>query len=114
MMIVNGRTGFESRARFSGREILLGGWPGTTDLTRAAACSTVGPGAALAGSLVRFLGRGKRAVIDGAVHRGKELIAGYWVIQVHVPRRGIEWAKRPLRAPIQTRRRSRGRLRRLF
>ena len=42
---------------------------------------------------VRF-GGGKRTVIDGPFTEAKELIAGYWVIQVKSKEEAIEWAKR--------------------
>lgn len=45
------------------------------------------------GARVRFSG-GKRAVIDGPFTETKELIAGYWVIQVKSREEAIEWAKR--------------------
>ena len=46
-----------------------------------------------AGARVRFAG-GKRTVIDGPFTESKELIAGYWVIQVKSREEAIEWAKR--------------------
>src|SRR5215471_11141733 len=46
-----------------------------------------------AGARVRF-GGGKRTVIDGPFAETKELIAGYWVIQVKSKDEAIEWAKR--------------------
>src|SRR6266513_2287414 len=45
------------------------------------------------GFLVRFAG-GKRTVIDGPFTETKELIAGYWLIQVKSREEAIEWAKR--------------------
>ena len=45
------------------------------------------------GARVRFSG-GKRAVIDGPFGETKELIAGYWLIQVKSRGEAIEWAKR--------------------
>jgi hypothetical protein len=45
------------------------------------------------GARVRFSG-GKRTVIDGPFTETKELIAGYWVIQVKSREEAIEWAKR--------------------
>jgi len=45
------------------------------------------------GARVRFSG-GKRAVIDGPFSETKELIAGYWLIQVKSKEEAIEWAKR--------------------
>jgi hypothetical protein len=46
-----------------------------------------------AGARVRFAA-GKRTVIDGPFTETKELVAGYWVIQVKSKEEAIEWAKR--------------------
>jgi hypothetical protein len=46
-----------------------------------------------AGVRVRF-GGGKRTVIDGPFAETKELIAGYWIIQVKSREEAVEWAKR--------------------
>ena len=45
------------------------------------------------GARVRFSG-GKRTVIDGPFAETKELIAGYWLIQVKSREEAIEWATR--------------------
>jgi hypothetical protein len=45
------------------------------------------------GARVRFSG-GKRTVIDGPFTEAKELVAGYWVIQVKSKEEAIEWARR--------------------
>jgi hypothetical protein len=45
------------------------------------------------GARVRFSG-GKRTVIDGPFTETKELIAGYWLIQVKSLDEAIEWARR--------------------
>src|SRR2546421_561506 len=45
------------------------------------------------GARVKFSG-GKRTVIDGPFTEAKELIAGYWLIQVKSREEAIEWAKR--------------------
>jgi PhnB protein len=45
------------------------------------------------GALVKFSG-GKPQVIDGPFAETKELIAGYWLIQVRSKEEAIEWAKR--------------------
>jgi hypothetical protein len=37
---------------------------------------------------------GKRTVIDGPFAESKELIAGYWILQVKSMEEAIEWAKR--------------------
>jgi hypothetical protein len=46
------------------------------------------------GARVRFGGGGKRTVIEGPFTEAKELIAGYWTIQVKSKEEAIEWAKR--------------------
>ena len=46
------------------------------------------------GSRVRFSAGGKRTVIDGPFTESKELIAGYWLIQVKSKEEAIAWAKR--------------------
>jgi len=43
---------------------------------------------------IRFSAGGKRTVIDGPFTEAKELVAGYWLIQVKSPEEAIEWAKR--------------------
>jgi hypothetical protein len=45
------------------------------------------------GARVKF-SSGKRTVIDGPFTEAKELIAGYWIIQVKSREEAIEWAKR--------------------
>src|SRR2546426_1082700 len=45
------------------------------------------------GARIKFAG-GKRAVVDGPFAETKELIAGYWIIQVKTREEAIEWAKR--------------------
>jgi hypothetical protein len=45
------------------------------------------------GARVRFSGD-KRTVIDGPFAETKELIAGYWIIQVKSKQEAIEWIKR--------------------
>ena len=45
------------------------------------------------GARIRFSG-GKRTVIDGPFPETKELIAGYWIINVKSKAEAIEWAKR--------------------
>jgi hypothetical protein len=46
-----------------------------------------------AGARVKFSGD-KRTVVDGPFAESKELIAGYWIIQVKSKQEAIEWAKR--------------------
>jgi hypothetical protein len=45
------------------------------------------------GFRVKFSG-GKRTIVDGPFTETKELIAGYWVIQVKSREEALEWAKR--------------------
>ncbi len=45
------------------------------------------------GARVRYAGT-KRTVIDGPFTEAKELIAGYWLIQVKSKEEALEWAKR--------------------
>ncbi|HEX2088320.1 MAG TPA: YciI family protein, partial [Actinomycetota bacterium] len=45
------------------------------------------------GKRVRF-GGGKRTVIDGPFAESKEIVAGYWLLQVKSFDEAIEWAKR--------------------
>lgn len=45
------------------------------------------------GARVRFSGA-RRTVIDGPFTEAKELIAGFWLIQVKSKEEAIEWAKR--------------------
>ncbi|MFL5103426.1 MAG: YciI family protein [Xanthobacteraceae bacterium] len=45
------------------------------------------------GARIKFSG-GKRSVIDGPFAETKELIAGYWLIQVKSKEEAIEWARR--------------------
>ena len=45
------------------------------------------------GKRVKFSG-GKRTVIDGPFAQPKELIAGYWILQVKSMDEAVEWAER--------------------
>ncbi len=45
------------------------------------------------GARIRYSG-GKRTVVDGPFAETKELIAGYWLIQVNSRQEAIAWAKR--------------------
>jgi hypothetical protein len=45
------------------------------------------------GARIQYSGS-KRTVIDGPFAEAKELIAGYWIIQVKSKEEAIEWAKR--------------------
>ena len=54
------------------------------------------------GKRVRF-GGGKRTVIDGPFAESKEIVAGYWLLQVKSMDEAIEWAKRiPFDADAET------------
>jgi hypothetical protein len=46
------------------------------------------------GARVRFATGGKTTVIDGPFTESKELVGGYWLIQVKSLEEAIEWAKR--------------------
>ena len=46
------------------------------------------------GARIKFFPGGKRTVVDGPFAEIKELIAGYWLIQVKSKEEAIEWAKR--------------------
>ncbi|CAN5718817.1 YciI family protein [soil metagenome] len=45
------------------------------------------------GATLRFSGA-KRTVLDGPFSESKELIGGYWIIQVRSKEEAMEWAKR--------------------
>ncbi len=45
------------------------------------------------GARVRFSGN-KRTVVDGPFAETKELIAGFWILQVRSKEEALEWAKR--------------------
>jgi hypothetical protein len=45
------------------------------------------------GRRVRFSG-GNRAVIDGPFPESKQLVAGYWILQVQSMEEAVEWAER--------------------
>ena len=46
------------------------------------------------GARIRFSTGGKKTVTDGPFTESKELIAGYWIIEVKSLEEAIEWAKR--------------------
>ena len=46
------------------------------------------------GAKVKFSSGGKRSVIDGPFTETKELIAGFWILQVKSKAEAIEWIKR--------------------
>jgi hypothetical protein len=45
------------------------------------------------GARIKYSG-GKRTAVDGPFAETKELIAGYWIIQVNSKEEAVEWAKR--------------------
>jgi hypothetical protein len=45
------------------------------------------------GARIRF-SKGKRTVVDGPFAEAKELVAGFWIIQVKSKEEAIEWMKR--------------------
>ena len=45
------------------------------------------------GARIKYAGS-KRTVVDGPFAETKELVAGYWIIQVKSKEEAIEWAKR--------------------
>ena len=47
-----------------------------------------------AGARVAFANGGRTTVIDGPYSESKELIGGYWMIQVKSQAEAIEWARR--------------------
>jgi hypothetical protein len=56
------------------------------------------------GARIRFAPGGKNTVIDGPFTESKELVAGYWIIQVKSLAEAIEWAKRspfPPNGPVE-------------
>jgi hypothetical protein len=53
------------------------------------------------GARVRFAASGKKTVIDGPFTESKELVAGYWLIQVKSLQEAIEWAKQSPVTPNQ-------------
>jgi len=46
------------------------------------------------GARVKFTADGKKSLVDGPFTESKELVAGYWIIQVKSPEEAREWAKR--------------------
>jgi hypothetical protein len=46
------------------------------------------------GARVRFSPDGKRTVVDGPFAETKELVAGFWILQVKSKEEAIEWIKR--------------------
>src|SRR6267142_7160063 len=46
------------------------------------------------GARIKFSKDNKRTIVDGPFAETKELIAGYWIIQVKAREEALEWAKR--------------------
>ncbi|WP_024873866.1 YciI family protein [Saccharomonospora piscinae] len=46
------------------------------------------------GARVTFAGKGETTVVDGPFTESKELIAGYWILEVASREEAIEWARR--------------------
>lgn len=46
------------------------------------------------GARVQFTGKGQSTVIDGPFTETKELVAGYWILDVKSRDEAIEWARR--------------------
>ena len=53
------------------------------------------------GARVKVSPGGKKTVIDGPFTESKELVGGYWIIQVKSLEEAIEWAKRAPANPNQ-------------
>ena len=53
------------------------------------------------GARVRISKDGKRTVTDGPFTESKELVGGYWIIEVKSLAEAIEWAKRAPATPGQ-------------
>lgn len=46
------------------------------------------------GTRIKFAPGGKKTVVDGPFTESKELVAGFWIIEVKSREEAIEWAKR--------------------
>ena len=69
-------------------------WAGTTrNYSRPVCSSTSGLLPSAVGRRVRFSG-GNRTVIDGPFPDPKQVIAGYWILQVQSMDEAVEWAER--------------------
>ena len=53
------------------------------------------------GARINVSAGGKKTVVDGPFTESKELVAGYWIIQVKSIEEAIEWAKRAPHGPGQ-------------
>ncbi len=50
------------------------------------------------GAIIQYAGKGEARVVDGPFAESKELVAGFWILQVKDRAEVIEWMKR---APFQ-------------
>jgi hypothetical protein len=93
MMIVRGNTDTEA-GRMPSEELLSAMGKYNEELMKAGVLLDLsGLQPTSKGARIKFSG-GKRTVIDGPFTESKELIAGYWIIQVKSREEAIEWAKR--------------------
>jgi hypothetical protein len=53
------------------------------------------------GARVKISSSGKKTVVDGPFTESKELVAGYWILEVKSLHEAIEWAKRAPETPNQ-------------
>jgi len=93
MMMVKASQGSES-GKMPGEELLAAMGKYNEELMKAGVLlNLAGLQPSSKGARIRFSG-GKKSVIDGPFAETKELIAGYWVIQVTSKEEAIEWARR--------------------
>jgi hypothetical protein len=53
------------------------------------------------GARVKISSSGKKTVVDGPFTESKELVAGYWILEVKSLEEAVEWAKRAPETPNQ-------------
>lgn len=93
MMIVKGNKASEAGV-MPGEELLVAMAKYNEELAKAGVLLDLGGLQATSkGFRVKYSG-GKRTIVDGPFTESKELIAGYWVIQVKSREEAVEWAKR--------------------
>ena len=93
MMIVKANKDSEA-GKMPGKELLSAMGKYNEELMKAGVLVDLsGLQASSKGARVKFSGE-KRTVIDGPFAETKELIAGYWIINVKSKEEAIEWAKR--------------------
>jgi len=93
MMIVKGNKASEAGV-MPGEELLAAMARYNEELAKAGILLDLGGLQATSkGFRVKYSG-GKRTIVDGPFLECKELIAGYWVIQVKSREEAVEWAKR--------------------